>query len=65
MLDVVSSRTSLTLAVLVWTTCGAVVGGVVGYLALVGAFVTVGAHIGLPKGRRYPELERERPGAVR
>jgi hypothetical protein len=58
-LDVVMTRTSLVLTVLVWTACGALVGGVFGLIALVCAFVHVGRYIGLPLGHRYPELEYE------
>lgn len=59
-LDAVTTRTNLVLTVIVWTACGAYVGGLAGCIGLVAAFLTIGAHVGLPLGRRYPELEYER-----
>ena len=58
-----TSRTSLTLTVIVWTACGAYIGGVAGCIGLVGAFLSIRAYIGLPLGRRYPELDYEQRGA--
>jgi hypothetical protein len=55
----VTTRTDLVLTVLVWTTCGAYLGGLAGPIALFGAFLSIRAYIGLPLGRRYPELENE------
>jgi hypothetical protein len=59
MLDAVTDRMNLALVVLVWTACGAYLGGVAGLLGLLGAFLTLYGHIGLRLGHRYPEIDNE------